>query len=117
MPSADRTAKRRLSRGQALSRCYRPLLKDQKPQNLFRPISRTIFSTAMIMRFPRPQSTLEPKLGASRLLVPGQLLRAPIPNYIKLHTESGELSWHTPNRTWIPEDRFYDHLVLKFSKD
>jgi predicted MPP superfamily phosphohydrolase len=57
------------------------------------------------------------KLGESRLLVPGQLLRAPIPNYIKLDTESGRLSWHTASETWIPEDGFYDHLVLKLSKD
>jgi hypothetical protein len=57
------------------------------------------------------------KLGESRLLVPGQLLRVPIPNYIKLDTESGELFWHTVSETWIPEDGFYDHLVLNLSKD
>jgi hypothetical protein len=57
------------------------------------------------------------KLGESRLLVPGQLLGAPIPNYIKLDTESGELSWHIASDTWIPEDGLYDHLVLKLSKD
>jgi Calcineurin-like phosphoesterase len=57
------------------------------------------------------------KLGASRLLVPGQLLRAPFPNYIKLETDSGELSWHTASDTWIPEDGLYDHLVLKLDKD
>jgi hypothetical protein len=51
------------------------------------------------------------------LLVPGQLLRAPFPNYIKLDTESGELSWHTARDTWIPEDGLYDHLVLKLVKD
>jgi predicted MPP superfamily phosphohydrolase len=57
------------------------------------------------------------KLGESRLLVPGQLLRAPFPNHIKLNTESGELSWHTASDTWIPEDGLYDHLVLKVAKD
>ena len=57
------------------------------------------------------------KLGESRLLVPGQLLRAPFPNHIKLNTESGELSWHTASETWIPEDGLYDHLVLKVAKD
>jgi predicted MPP superfamily phosphohydrolase len=57
------------------------------------------------------------KLGESRLLVPGQLLRAPLPNYIKLDTESGELSWHTASETWIPEDGLYDHLVLKLDKE
>jgi hypothetical protein len=31
------------------------------------------------------------KLGGSRLLVPGQLLRAPFPNCLELNTESGEL--------------------------
>jgi hypothetical protein len=38
-------------------------------------------------------------LGESRLLVPGQLLNAPIANYIKLDTESGQLSWHTASET------------------
>ena len=57
------------------------------------------------------------KLGESRLLVPGQLLSAPFPNYIKLDTESGELFWHTVSETWIPEDGLYDHLVLKLDKD
>jgi predicted MPP superfamily phosphohydrolase len=57
------------------------------------------------------------KMADSRLLVPGQLLRAPIPNYIKLDTESGQLSWHTASDTWIPEDGLYDHLVLKLDKD
>jgi hypothetical protein len=51
------------------------------------------------------------------VLVPGQLLRASFPNYIKLDTESGELSWHTASDTWIPEDGLYDHLVLKSAKD
>src|ERR1700675_1059553 len=57
------------------------------------------------------------KMGESRLLVPGQLLKAPFPNYIKLDTESRELSWHTSSETWIPEDGLYDHLVLKLAKD
>ena len=57
------------------------------------------------------------KLGESRLLVPGQLLSAPIPNYIKLDSESGELSWHPACETWIVEDGLYDHLVLKLDKD
>jgi predicted MPP superfamily phosphohydrolase len=57
------------------------------------------------------------KLGESLLMVPGQLLRASLPNYIKLDTESGELSWHTASETWIPEDGLYDHLVLKVAKD
>jgi len=49
--------------------------------------------------------------------MPGQLVSAPFPNYIKLDTESGELSWHTASDTWIPEDGLYDHLVLNFAKD
>src|ERR1700733_3459368 len=57
------------------------------------------------------------KLGDSRLLVPGQLLSAAIPNCIKLDSQSGELTWHTASETWIPEDGLYDHLVLKFDKD
>jgi hypothetical protein len=57
------------------------------------------------------------KLGEPRLLVPGQLLSAPIPNYIKLDTELGELSWHTASDTWIPEEGLYDRLVLKLAKD
>jgi hypothetical protein len=57
------------------------------------------------------------KMGESRLLVPGQLLSAPIPNYIKLDSDSGELSWHTASETWTPEDGLYDHLVLKVAKD
>jgi hypothetical protein len=43
------------------------------------------------------------KLGESSLLVPGQLLQAPISSYIKLDTESGELTWHTASETWIPD--------------
>ena len=56
-------------------------------------------------------------MADSRLLVPGQLLSAPIPNYIKLDSESGELSWSAASDTWIPEDGLYDHLVLKVAKD
>jgi hypothetical protein len=51
------------------------------------------------------------------VLVPGQLLSAPIPNYIKLDRKSGELSWHTASETWIPEDGLYDHLVLKLDRE
>jgi hypothetical protein len=51
------------------------------------------------------------------VLVSGQLLRAPFPNYIELDTESGKLAWHTASDTWIPADRRYDHLVLKLAKD
>jgi predicted MPP superfamily phosphohydrolase len=57
------------------------------------------------------------KLGKVSVLVPGQLLRAPFPNHIKLDAESGELSWHSVSDTWIPEDGLYDHLVLKVAKD
>ncbi len=57
------------------------------------------------------------RLGEVRLLVAGQLLRAPFPNYIKLDAKSGELSWHTNSETWIPEDGLYDHLVLNLTKD
>jgi predicted MPP superfamily phosphohydrolase len=57
------------------------------------------------------------KLGDSRLLVPGQLLSALTPNFIKLDTGSGELSWHPASETWTPEDGMYDHLVLKLSDD
>jgi hypothetical protein len=57
------------------------------------------------------------KLSELRLLVPGQLLSAPVPNYIKLDSESGELSWHTTSETWMPEDGLYDHLVLNVAKN
>jgi hypothetical protein len=57
------------------------------------------------------------RVGESRLLVSGQLLSAPFPNYIVLDTDSGELSWHTASETWIPEDGLYDHLVLKLAKN
>jgi len=56
------------------------------------------------------------KLGQVSLLVPGQLLEAPIPNYITLDSESGDPSWHTASETWIPEDGLSDHLVLKLAK-
>jgi hypothetical protein len=51
------------------------------------------------------------------VLVPGQLLSALFPNYIKLDTESGELTWHTASETWIAEDELYDHLVLKLDRE
>lgn len=56
------------------------------------------------------------KIGGVNVLVPGQLLRAPFPNHVVLDTETGEASWQTSSRAWIPEDGFYDHLVLKFSQ-
>ena len=49
-----------------------------------------------------------------RVFVPGQLLDAAFPNHIVLDTESGEASWQTSSREWIPEDGLYDHLVLRF---
>ena len=48
------------------------------------------------------------------VLVPGQLLSAPFPNHIVLNTVSKEAAWETSSREWIPEDRLYDYLVLKF---
>ena len=57
------------------------------------------------------------KPGEVTLLVPGQLLSAPFPNYIELDTDSGGLSWHTASDTWIPEEGLYDHLVLKLAKE
>jgi hypothetical protein len=82
----------------------------------------------MIMRFlmhlTSPGQPIRPigqswnqKLGESRLLVPGQLPSASFPNYIKLDTESGELSSHTATETSIPEDGLYYHLVLKVAMD
>jgi Calcineurin-like phosphoesterase len=56
------------------------------------------------------------KMADSRLLVPGQLLGAPIPNCTKLDSESGELSWQSTSKTWIPEDGLHDHLVIKLAK-
>jgi Icc-related predicted phosphoesterase len=38
------------------------------------------------------------RLSESRLLVPGQLLSALIPNYIKVNTKSGEVSWQHGQR-------------------
>jgi hypothetical protein len=43
------------------------------------------------------------------VLVPGQLMAAAFPNHIVLNTESGELSWETSSREWIPED-----MLLRF---
>jgi hypothetical protein len=51
-----------------------------------------------------------------RVLVPGQLLRASVPNYILLNPEQGEASWHTLSKTWIPEDGLFDHLILNLPK-
>jgi predicted phosphodiesterase len=53
------------------------------------------------------------KIDGVNVLVPGQVLRAPFPNHIVLDTETGQASWQTSSRVWIPEDGFYDHLVLK----
>jgi hypothetical protein len=53
-------------------------------------------------------------INGVQVLVPGQLLSAPFTNHIILNTESGEVSWETSSREWIPEDGLYDHLVLKF---
>jgi len=54
------------------------------------------------------------KIAEATVLVPGQLLGAPVPNHIVLNTESGEANWQTSSQEWIPEDEIYDHLVLKF---
>jgi predicted phosphodiesterase len=53
------------------------------------------------------------KVGGVNVLVPGQLLRAPFPNHIILATDSGQASCETSSHVWIPEDGFYDHLVLE----
>ena len=52
-------------------------------------------------------------LSGVRLLVPGQLLRASVPNCILLNPEQGEASWHASSERWIPEDGLFDHLVLQ----
>ena len=43
-------------------------------------------------------------INGVRVLVPGRLLDAAFPNHIVLDTESGEASWQTSSREWIPED-------------
>jgi len=43
-------------------------------------------------------------INGVRVFVPGQLLDAAFPNHIVLDTESGEASWQTSSREWIPED-------------
>jgi hypothetical protein len=53
-------------------------------------------------------------VGEACLLVPGQLLPAPYPNYINLNTITGESSWHTDRETGMSEDEQLDHLLLKF---
>jgi Icc-related predicted phosphoesterase len=53
------------------------------------------------------------RIGQSTLLVPGQLLNAPVPNHIVLDTETGEAGWQTASREWIPET-LNDRFVLKF---
>jgi hypothetical protein len=55
-------------------------------------------------------------VGEVCVLVPGQLLSAPYPNYIHLNTVSKESSWHTDRETGMPEDERLDHLLLKFSR-
>ena len=43
-------------------------------------------------------------INGVRVLVPGQLMDAAFPNHIVLDTESGEASWRTSSREWIPEN-------------
>src|SRR6516162_1833985 len=55
-----------------------------------------------------PGSSWTQSVNGVNVLVPGQLLTAPFPNHIVLDTESGEASWETSSREWIPEDGLYD---------
>jgi Icc-related predicted phosphoesterase len=64
-----------------------------------------------------PGQSWKENVGGVCVLVPGQLLGAPYPNYIKLDTLSGESSWHTDRETGMPEDERLDHLLLKFSRE
>ena len=63
-----------------------------------------------------PGSSWTQSVNGVNVLVPGQLLTAPFPNHIVLDTESGEASWETSSREWIPEDGLYDRLVVKFPR-
>jgi hypothetical protein len=56
-------------------------------------------------------------VGEVCLLVPGQILSQPYPNYISLDTMSGESSWHTDHQTGVSEDDRLDHLLLRFSRE
>jgi hypothetical protein len=56
-------------------------------------------------------------VGGVCVLVPGQVLCAPYPNYINLNTISGGSSWHTDRETGMPEDKRFDHLLLKFTRE
>jgi hypothetical protein len=49
----------------------------------------------------------------TKLFVPGQLIRAEVPNYVILDPESGAAARQTESATWISEDGFYDHLVIR----
>jgi Calcineurin-like phosphoesterase len=64
-----------------------------------------------------PSSSWAQIVNGVNVLVPGQLLTAPIPNHIVFNTESGETSWETSSQEWIPEDEAYDRLVVKFSRE
>jgi hypothetical protein len=101
-----------------LKRARASAVKNRKPQNFLRLISLIISYPVIITRcLTHPAKAGNQKLGESSLLVPGQSLSAPLPNHIKLNTESGELIWHTASDTWMREDGLYDHLVLKLDKD
>jgi hypothetical protein len=92
-------------------------VKNRKLRNFWRLIGPIIFVSGHDHAFPYTSGqSWNQRLGEARLLVPGQLLRAPFPNYVNLDTESGEYSWHTTSETWIPEDGLYDHLLLKLAK-
>jgi hypothetical protein len=56
------------------------------------------------------------KIGEVEVLVPGQLLGAPVPNHIVLNIESREATLQTCSQEWIPETGIYDHLVLKLTE-
>jgi hypothetical protein len=87
--------------------------KNRKPPTFFSPIGPIILFVDMITSFLTYPANAGDRTSAKCVLVPGQLLSAPYPNYINLNTLSGESSWHTDRETGMPEDGRLDHLLLK----
>jgi hypothetical protein len=92
--------------------------RKQRPQSFSRFTDRNISYQVTAINFrTSPAASWAQIVSGVNVLVPGQLLTAPIPNHIVFNTESGEASWETSSQEWIPEDEAYDRLVVKFSRE
>jgi predicted phosphohydrolase len=95
----------------------KPLGEEREAREILETYRPDYFISGHIHQLPYlPGNSWVREIGGVKLIAPGQLLGAPIPNHVILELPSGQASWVTSSETWIAEAEPIEHLVLKIPR-